>query len=141
MTKTTLRKKTEIARKWYLIDASEYTLGRLATRVATLLIGKHKVDYTPHIDSGDFVVVVNAPRVKFTGSKTEQKVYTRYSGYPGGIKAVKLKDLLQKAPEQVIRIAVKGMLPKNRLQTPRLRRLKVLKEDKHTYPVSKVIKP
>lgn len=129
--KTTLRKNTEIVRKRYEIDAQDFVLGRLSTKVAKLLCGKHKIDYTPHIDMGDFVVVKNAPKIKFTGRKIDQKKYTRYSGYPGGITTTPLKTMLEKKPEFVISEAVRGMLPKTRLQKHQMRRLTVLRDHKH----------
>jgi len=137
---TTLIKTKDIKRKRYLIDAKDFTLGRLATRVATVLIGKNQVNYTPHIDSGNFVVVVNGSQIKFSGRKFDQKEYTRFSGYPGGITRTKLKDLIEKRPDFVIEEAVRLMLPKNRLQKHRLRRLTIVKSDKTDLKIDEQIK-
>src|SRR5919108_340238 len=112
-------------RDWYVVDAEGRTLGRLATRIADVLRGKLKPEYTPHIDTGDFVVVVNAEKIRVTGDKLESKLYWRHSGYPGGIKSQSLGDLLERRPEEVIRRAVKGMLPRNRLARRQLTKLKV----------------
>lgn len=138
--KTFLPKVKEIKRSWYEADASKFTLGRLATRIATVLRGKHRVDFTPHMDVGDFVVVKNAEKVKFTGRKLDQKMYYRFSGYPGGIYAKSLKERMEKEPEKVIRDAVYNMIDKNRLRKPILRRLKVVKGDKHEFKIDKEIK-
>jgi large subunit ribosomal protein L13 len=112
-------------REWLLVDASEKTLGRLATRIAGVLRGKHKPQYTPHIDTGDFVVVVNADKIRVTGDKLDAKLYVRHSGYPGGLRTRTLREMLERRPEDVIRLAVKGMLPRNRLGRQQLRKLKV----------------
>lgn len=136
---TTLPKIAEIKRAWHEIDASKLTLGRLASRVATLLRGKHKVVFTPHMDVGDFVVVKNSSRVKLTGRKILQKHYFRFSGYPGGIRSVRLKDMLERNPERVIFLAVSGMLGKNRLRKQILKRLKIVPGDKHNFAISKKI--
>lgn len=136
---TTLRKKESVTRRWLQIDASKYTLGRLASIVATKLSGKHRTDFTPHVDMGDFVVVVNAPLVRFTGRKLEQKRYFHYSGYPGGMHSILLKDLLAKKPAMVIREAVRRMLPKNKLQPAQLRRLRILADDKHSFKIDDTI--
>lgn len=138
--KTFLPKTKEIKRAWYEIDASKFTLGRLSTRVATVLRGKHKVTFTPHMDVGDFVVVKNAGKLKFTGRKLEQKKYHRYSGYPGGIRSKTLADRMKTEPEKVVRDAVYNMLDSNRLRKHILRRLKVVAGDKHEFPVEKEIK-
>lgn len=135
MTKTHLPKVSEIKRQWYEFDAAKYPLGRLATRVATILRGKHKPAYTPFLDAGDFVVVINAKILKLTGRKAEQKKYHSYSGYPGGLKTRSVKTLLEKSPISVIQRAVRGMLPTNRLRKKFLRRLKVMEGDKHTYKI------
>lgn len=137
--KTTLKKSAEVNRKWYQIDASQYRLGRLSTRVARLLMGKHYVDYTPHTDMGDFVVVINAAKVQFTGKKLEQKKYHRFSGYPGGITTTTLKDVMGKNPDFAVREAVRKMLPKNKLRKFQLRRLRILKDDKHSLKIDQVI--
>lgn len=137
--KTTLKKSAEVSRKWYQIDASQYRLGRLSTRVARLLMGKHHVDYTPHTDMGDFVVVINAAKVQFTGKKLEQKKYHRFSGYPGGITTTSLKDVMGKNPDFAVREAVRKMLPKNKLRKFQLRRLRILNDDKHNLKIDQII--
>ena len=136
---TFLPKQSEIKRQWYEIDASRFTLGRLATRVATVLRGKHKVTFTPHMDLGDFVVVTNADKVKVTGRKLLQKEYFHFSGYPGGIKRKILRDVLQKQPEKVVFHAVRNMLAANRLRRPILKRLKVVRDEKHNFKIDKKI--
>lgn len=133
---TFLPKVTDIKRNWHEIDASQYSLGRLATRVATLLRGKHKATFTPHMDQGDFVVVINAAKVRLTGRKAEQKEYIRYTGYPGGIRRKLLGDVLKKNPERVIWHAVRNMLPVNRLRVPMIKRLKVVADDKHNFKIT-----
>jgi large subunit ribosomal protein L13 len=115
----------QVGKQWFIADADGQVLGRLATRVARILIGKDKAEYTPFLDCGDHVVVINAERVKLTGNKLDQKVYRRHSGYPGGFKEVSVRSLLQKRPEEVIREAVLGMLPKNKLRARRARKLRV----------------
>jgi large subunit ribosomal protein L13 len=137
--KTFLPKVKEITRNWYEADASKFTLGRLATRVATILRGKHKVSFTPHMDVGDFVVVKNARNVKVTGNKLDQKLYHHYSGYPGGITTKTLRERLEKEPDKVIRDAVYNMLDDNRLRKNILRRLKIVTEDKHAFKIDKEI--
>lgn len=131
--KTYMQKTAEIQREWHLIDAKGKVLGQVATQAANWLIGKHKPTYTPHIDSGDYVVVINAKEVAVTGNKEANKMYYRHSGQPGGFKQENLATLRQRAPEQIIEAAVKGMLPKNKLQQPRLLRLKVMSDDQHPY--------
>jgi len=123
--KTYAVKASEIERGWWLVDASDQTLGRLATRIATLLEGKHKPIYSPHLDSGDHVVVVNAAKVRVTGNKLTQKIYYRHSNYPGGLKEESLQTLMARKPEIVIERAVKGMLPQNRLGRAMFKKLKV----------------
>jgi large subunit ribosomal protein L13 len=123
--KTFSAKNEEIEPKWYVVDAQGKTLGRLASQIATILRGKHKPIYTPQVDCGDYVVVVNADKIWVTGRKLDQKMYYRHSGYPGGLKEIKLRDQLQKFPERVIEAAVKGMLPKNRLGRQMYMKLKV----------------
>ena len=135
--KSFLPKKGEIERKWYLIDAEGETLGRLASRIAMVLRGKHKPIYTPSVDTGDFVVVINASKISVTGNKLTQKHYYRHSGYPGGLKDVRLDKLMEKHPEEVIRKAVKGMLPKNKLQANMLKRLKVYAGAEHEHAAQK----
>jgi len=131
--KTLSLRKEDVKRKWYVVDAQGKTLGRLATKIATTLSGKDKPFYTPHIDSGDFVVVVNAKDVFLSGQKREKKIYYRHSGYIGGLKETKAKDMLIKHPERVIKLAVKGMLQKNKLAAGMLRRLKVYKDKEHPH--------
>jgi len=126
-------KKEEIVRKWYLVDAKDKILGRLATKIARILSGKDKPIYTPHIDTGDFVIVVNARKVRVTGRKEEGKIYYHHSGYPGGLKKETLAELREKKPEEIIRRAVKGMLPKNRLGRKMLKRLKVYPDENHPH--------
>jgi len=123
--KTYAVKASEIDRGWWLIDATDQPLGRLATRVATLLAGKHKPTWSPHLDTGDHVVVVNASRVRVTGNKLSQKHYYRHSNYPGGLRAESLADLLARKPERAVEMAVQGMLPRNRLGKAMFRKLKV----------------
>ena len=130
--KTRRTRASDIARSWYLVDADDKVLGRLASRIASILRGKEKPIFAPHVDTGDFVVVINAPKVKLTGRKLNDKMYYSHSGYPGGLKATAAKDLLEKKPEEVIRKAVKGMLPKNRLGRMQLKKLKVYRS--HTHP-------
>lgn len=123
--KTYAVKASEIDRGWWLIDATDQPLGRLATRVATLLAGKHKPTWSPHLDTGDHVVVVNASRVRVTGNKLSQKRYYRHSNYPGGLREESLADLLARKPERAVEMAVQGMLPRNRLGKAMFRKLKV----------------
>jgi large subunit ribosomal protein L13 len=123
--KTYVTKNEDVQREWYLVDATGQTLGRLATQVACILRGKHKPTYSPSVDTGDFVVVVNAEKVRVTGHKLDQKIYYRYTGYPGGLKEITLRNLLQKHPTRVIEHAVRGMLPKNRLGRRMFKKLKV----------------
>jgi large subunit ribosomal protein L13 len=131
--KTYNAKPGEIAREWYLVDADGQTLGRLATRIADTLRGKDKAAYTPHVDTGDFVVVVNAERIKVTGNKLDQKEYIRHSGYPGGIRRRTLREQLERRPEEVLRRAVKGMLPKNRLARQQITKLKIYAGPEHPH--------
>lgn len=123
--KTYIPKQKEIVRKRYLIDAADFRLGRLATRASIILRGKDKPEYTPHLDIGDHLVVINAAKVKVSGRKREQKKYYRHTGYPGGIKLIKLSELLIQKPKEVIRRAVKGMIPSNRLKKGRMARLEI----------------
>lgn len=129
--KTFVLKEKDIRKKTYLVDAKGKILGRLATRVAGLLIGKHKPEYTPFLDCGDQVVVINASQVRFTGRKASQKTYTRYTGYPGGIRTTSLETLLQEKPEEVIREAVRKMLPHTHLGRRMLRHLRVYPASEH----------
>jgi large subunit ribosomal protein L13 len=131
--KTYSAKPREIEQSWYLVDADARTLGRLATQIADVLRGKGKPQYTPHVDTGDFVVVVNAEKVRVTGKKLEQKIYYRHSGYPGGLKERTLAEQLERRPEEVLRRAVKGMLPKNRLAAVQLRKLKIYAGPEHPH--------
>ena len=120
-------------RNWLVVDATGKTLGRLATQIADALRGKRKPDYTPHIDVGDFVVVVNAEKISVTGKKREEKLYHRHSGYPGGLKSRTLNDMLERRPEEVIRLAVKGMLPRNRLARKQITKLKIYAGPDHPH--------
>ena len=124
-------------RHWLLVDADGQTLGRLATQLADALRGKRKPTYTPHVDVGDFVVVVNAEKIAVTGSKLQEKMYYRHSGYPGGLKKRTLSDMLERRPEEVIRLAVRGMLPKNRLARKQLTKLKVYAGPEHPHEAQK----
>ena len=132
-TKTYNAKPGEIAREWYVVDAEGQTLGRLATRIADMLRGKGKPAYTPHVDSGDFVIVVNAEKVHVTGQKLDQKLYYRHSGYPGGLRSRTLREQLDRRPEEVLRKAVRGMLPKNKLASAQLRKLKIYAGPEHPH--------
>jgi large subunit ribosomal protein L13 len=130
----TFSAKTEtVQRDWFLIDANGKTLGRLATEIARRLRGKHKAVYTPHVDTGDYIVVINAEKVRVTGNKASDKMYYNHSGYMGGLKAISFEDLIEKAPERVIETAVKGMLPKNPLGRAMFRKLKVYAGSKHNH--------
>lgn len=131
--KTYHQKPSEVQRKWLVIDASNQVLGRLATQIATLLRGKHKPTYTPSIDGGDFVIVVNVEKIKILGRKAEQKIYYRHTGYPGGIKATPYKMMLAKHPDRILRFAVKGMLPKNRLGRHMLGKLRLYAGPNHPH--------
>ena len=131
--KTYVATPADRQRDWYVVDAEGQTLGRLATRIADALRGKRKPQYTPHVDTGDFVIVVNAEKIHVTGNKREQKRYWRHSGYPGGIKSRSLSEMLDKRPEEVIRKAVKGMLPRNRLARQQLTKLKVYAGPDHPH--------
>jgi large subunit ribosomal protein L13 len=134
---TKVLKKGEIVRMWYVVDASDKVLGRLATRISRILIGKHKPQYTPHVDCGDFVVVVNADKFRVTGKKMKDKIYYSHSFYPGGLKRISLELLLRKQPEKVLYHAVSGMLPKNRLRAPRMKRLKLYTAPDHPHTAQK----
>ncbi|MBI4897374.1 MAG: 50S ribosomal protein L13 [Actinobacteria bacterium] len=124
-------------REWVVVDAADQTLGRLATRIADTLRGKDKPEYTPHIDTGDFVVVINAEKIKVTGKKLTDKIYYRHSGYPGGMRSRTLQEQLDRRPEEVIRTAVKGMLPRTRLGRQQLAKLKVYAGDQHPHTAQK----
>jgi large subunit ribosomal protein L13 len=123
--KTAFTRKEDVDRKWYVVDAQDQVVGRLAVEIARRLRGKHKPTYTPHIDTGDYIVVVNAEKVKFTSNKLEQKVYHHHSGYPGGFKTITAKRLLQTKPERVLELAVRGMLPKNALGRRMFKKMKI----------------
>ncbi|MGD9116965.1 MAG: 50S ribosomal protein L13 [Dehalococcoidia bacterium] len=131
--KTYSTKAGEIERQWHVIDASDKILGKLATEAAKLLMGKHKPTFTRHLDTGDFVVVINAAKIRFTGKKTEQKLYYRHSGYPNGLKSVSLERMMETNPERVVEHAVKGMLPHNRLGNKMLKKLKVYAGEEHPH--------
>ena len=131
--KTYSVKPSEIERKWHVIDARDKVLGRLATEVARLLMGKHKPIFSRHLDTGDFVVVVNADKVRVTGNKIKQKLYYRHSGYPGGFKSITLEKMMQTNPSRVIEHAVKGMLPHNRLGNSMVKKLRVYVGDAHPH--------
>ncbi len=133
MPKTESAKKEDITRKWYLIDAADKILGRIASDVARILMGKHKTVWTPNVDTGDFVVVINADKVRVTGKKLLDKTYYKHSGYIGGLKKENLGSLLNRKPETVITLAVKGMLPKTKLGRQMLKKLKVYRGDKHPH--------
>lgn len=131
--KTYSQKGTEVKRRWILIDASEATLGRVSTQIAKYLIGKYKPTYTPHVDGGDYVVVINSDKIVVTGQKEDDKMYYKHSGYPGGLKEATLSELRTKYSERIIEAAVKGMLPKNKLAAERLKRLRVFTGENHTH--------
>ena len=131
--KTYMPKAAEIEREWYVVDAAGKTLGRLATEIARILRGKHKPRYTPHLDMGDYVIVINAEKVVLTGRKRQQKVYYRHSGYLGGLKEIPFERMIARHPERVIRHAVRGMLPHNRLGRAMLKKLKVYAGPEHPH--------
>lgn len=126
-------KKEEVKRNWYLIDAKDKVLGRLASHLAYMLQGKHRADYSPHVDQGDFFVIINADKVKLTGKKLDQKTYWRHSGYMGGLKLETARQLLQKRPEELILLAVKRMLPRNRMRNKLLKKIKVYAGEVHPH--------
>ena len=131
--KTFVAKEKEVKKNWYLVDAKNKILGRLATQIAMRLRGKHKPIFTPHADTGDFIVVINAEKVSLTGKKWDKKIYYRHSGYIGGLKEISAKRLLEKKPEDVLRFAVKGMLPKNSLGRRQLKKLKIYVGSEHPH--------
>lgn len=133
MKTTQVAKKEEVTRDWYLVDAENQVLGRIATQIANVLRGKNKPTYTPSVDTGDFIVVVNAEKITLTGKKLSDKVYYSHSGYPGGIKSITAGKLIDKKPEDLIRIAVKGMLPKNKLARHMLNKLKIYSGSAHPH--------
>jgi large subunit ribosomal protein L13 len=131
--KTYSAKPGEVTREWYLVDADGKTLGRLATQIADTLRGKRKPQFTPHVDTGDFVIVVNAEKIHVTGNKLDQKRYYRHSGYPGGLRSRTLREQLDRRPTEVLRVAVKGMLPKNRLARQQITKLKIYAGPEHPH--------
>jgi len=131
--KTYSAKPGEITREWYLVDAEGKTLGRLATQIADTLRGKRKPQFTPHVDTGDFVIVINAEKIQVTGNKLDQKRYYRHSGYPGGLRSRTLREQLDRRPTEVLRVAVKGMLPKNRLARQQITKLKIYAGPEHPH--------
>lgn len=133
MEKTYVTKIEDVQREWLVVDAADQTLGRLATQVATVLRGKHKPQYSPAVDVGDYVIVVNCDKIRVTGRKLDQKIYYHHSGYPGGIKSITLRDLLRKHPTRAIEHAVRGMLPKNRLGRQMLKKLKTYANAEHPH--------
>jgi large subunit ribosomal protein L13 len=135
--KTYMARTGEVSRKWHLIDADGQVLGRMATRIADLLRGKGKAEFTPHMDTGDFVVVINAAKVKLTGKKDLQKTYTRYSGYPGGLKTIPVARVRERHPERLVEHAVAGMMPKNKLGRALLLKLKVYAGAEHPHAAQK----
>lgn len=135
--KTYSQKPVEVSREWILIDASSAPLGRIATQIATYLTGKYKPTFTPHIDGGDYVVVINAEKTVVTGNKETDKIYYHHTGFPGGIKDATLAEIREKFPERLIETAVKGMLPKNKLSSERMNRLRVFAGEAHTHEAQK----
>ena len=131
--KSYMARPLEVERKWYVVDAEGQTLGRLATRIAAVLRGKNKAQYTPHVDTGDFVVVVNADRIEVTGRKSEQKIYYRHTGYPGGLKEVSYERMMDRKPTEVVRKAVWGMMPKSRLARAQFKKLKIYAGAEHPH--------
>ena len=132
------KEKSKMERNWFLVDAKNKILGRMAVKIATVLIGKNKPTYAPEADRGDFVVVINAEKIKVTGNKKKGKVYYKHSGYAGGLKSITLERLQEKNPTTIIKMAVKGMLPKNKLQAKRMKRLKLYSGDKHPHQAQKI---
>lgn len=131
--KTFSAKAQDVARDWYVVDATDKTLGRLASEIAHRLRGKHKAEYTPHVDTGDYIVVVNAEKIRVTGAKATDKMYHRHTGYPGGLKSMSFEKLIDRAPERVIQGAVKGMLPRNPLGRAMFKKLKVYAGGEHPH--------
>jgi len=131
--KTLFAKNTDVVKKWHVVDADGLVVGRLASRIASVLRGKNKPIFTPHADTGDFVIVINADKIHFTGNKLEKKTYYRHSGYPGGIKQETAKNVMKDSPEDIIMFAVRGMLPKNRLGRQQLKKLKVYRGPEHPH--------
>ena len=135
--KTFVQKPADVTRRWILIDAASAPLGRVSTEVAKYLIGKYKPSYTPHVDGGDYVIVINAANTVVTGDKELQKMYYRHSGFPGGIKDARLEEVREKFPERIIEAAVQGMLPKNKLSAERMKRLRVFAGAEHNHDAQK----
>ncbi len=133
MRTTYMAKSGSVERKWYVVDATGKRVGRLASEVAAILRGKHKPEFTPHIDTGDFVIIVNAEKIVFTGKKLQNKLYYRHSGYPGGLKSTSAADMLKKHPERIVEMAIKGMLPHNSLGADQYRKLKVYAGPDHPH--------
>ncbi len=133
MRQTYFAKPGEVEKQWHIVDGDGQRLGRMATQIATVLMGKHRPDYTPHIDTGDFVIVTNAAKVTMTGKKLDQRIKTSYSGYPGGLRAVTYRELMDRRPEFVVEDAVRRMLPKGRLGRQMLKKLKVYRDDAHPH--------
>jgi len=138
--KTTYEKKETVERDWYIVDAAGQVLGRVATKVATYLRGKHKPTFTPHVDCGDFVVIINADKVRVTGKKDKQKTYFTHSGYPGGAKTFTWEKMMAKDPRKVVQLSVVGMLPKNRLGRQMIKKLKVYVGAEHPHQIKKIKK-
>lgn len=136
--KSYISKPADVNRKWYLIDAEGKTLGRLSTEIANILRGKRKVTFTPHVDGGDFVVIINAEKIVVTGKKAEQKVYRHHTGYIGNMKEISYKRMLEEKPEEIIISAVRGMLPKNKLRAPMMKRLRVYAGAEHPHAAQKL---
>ena len=135
--KTFSAKPNDVTRDWFVVDAADKTLGRLASEIAHRLRGKHKPEYTPHVDTGDYIVVVNAEKIRVTGKKTTDKMYHHHTGYPGGLKSMSFEKLIDKAPERVIQSAVKGMLPKNKLGRKVMKNLRVCLDQEHGHEAQK----
>ena len=131
--RTISAKKETVRHEWLLVDAEGQTLGRMASGIANRLRGKHKAEFTPHVDTGDYVVVINADKIHVTGNKVRDKMYYRHSGYPGGLKEASLGEMMQQSPEDVVRLAVKGMMPKNRLSRAMLSKLKIYTGGEHPH--------
>jgi large subunit ribosomal protein L13 len=138
--RTVFAKDETVKRQWYVVDAADKILGRVATRVATYLRGKHKALYTPHVDCGDFVVVINAQKVRVSGKKNKQKTYFTHSGYPHGAKSFTFEKMMEKNPEKVVRLSVEGMLPKNRLGKKMIKKLKIYSGSNHPHQVKNIQK-
>ncbi|MCK7595916.1 50S ribosomal protein L13 [Microbulbifer sp. CAU 1566] len=137
--KTYSAKPEAVTRDWYIVDAADKTLGRISAEIASRLRGKHKPEYTPHVDTGDYIVVINAEKVRVTGNKAKAKIYHSHSGYPGGLKSISFEKLIDKAPERTIQSAVKGMLPKGPLGRAMFKKLKVYKGSEHPHAAQQPI--